>query len=226
MDTWIDPGTETVRAIHLDPLVGWLTSEWLGAGPVRLLDLGCGDMLISRLLPAGNEIDGYDPSEPARNAARVAGARAGASGCVFDHPTEIPVGVYDGVIISSVLQYLPDEQALTEMLRDAARWLRPMGSLGVVATDVPLPGGRRWSDAGDLSVELSRRLGPFAAMRELVRAARRSPGDLRSFAVAEVENCAALAGMGAVRLDRNLSPFRSRASYLFRSRIDDGRSNA
>jgi SAM-dependent methyltransferase len=215
VDPWIDPTTEAVRAIHLEPLVEWLTRRWLGPEPVRILDLGCGDMLLARLVPPGHVVDGYDPSPAARDAARAAGRRWDMSGAVFDDPDDVPLGVYDGVVISSVLQYLSDEDALTAMLQDVGRWLRPAGALGTVATDVPVPGERRLSDARDLAVGLTRRLGPLGATRELVRATRRSPGGLRSFAEADVETCALRAGMTAERLVTNLSPFRARATYHF-----------
>lgn len=216
MDPWIDPSTETVRAIHLAPLVEWIDSRWLGDGGIRILDLGCGDMLLARLLPPGHVVDGYDPDEPARAAARSGGRRAATPGSVFDDSAEIPLGAYDAVVISSVLQYLPGDRALTEMLGGVARWLRPGESLGAVATDVPLPRGGRLGDARDLSKSLVPHLGLFGTLRAVAGAARRSPGGLHDFGESDVAACADRAGMAAVRLERNLSPFRSRASYLFR----------
>lgn len=215
-DPWIDPSTDAVRAIHLAPLVEWIDSCWLGRERVRILDLGCGDMLLARLLPPGHVVDGYDTAEPARAAARSAGRRCATSGSVFDDSTEIPPGAYDAVVISSVLQYLPGDRALAEMLGGVSRWLRPGESLGAVATDVPLPRGSRLSDASDLCRTLVPHLGLVGAMRAVVGAANRSPGDLRSFAESDVVACAGRAGLQAERLERNLSPFRSRASYHFR----------
>jgi SAM-dependent methyltransferase len=216
VDPWIDPRTEAVRAIHLAPLVEWIDSRWLGDGDIRILDLGCGDMLLARLLGSGHVVDGYDPAEPARAAARSGGRRAAMTGSVFDDSAEIPLGAYDAVVISSVLQYVPGDRALTEMLSEVAGWLRPDRSLGAIATDVPLPGGSRLSDASDMTRALVPHLGLRGAMRTLLAAARRSPGDLHSFGESDVAACAGRAGLEAERLARNLSPFRSRASYHFR----------
>jgi SAM-dependent methyltransferase len=216
LDTWIDPRTETIRALHLEPLVGWITTRWLGGAPLRLLDLGCGDMLLSRLLPGGHVVDGFDPSEAARDAARAASARAGTPARVFDDRRDVPEGAYDGVVISSVVQYLPDAAALEEMLVEVAAWLRPVADAEAVATDVPLPGGGRLRDARDLLADVSRSLGPADAVGALVRATRRSPGHLRAFSESQVLDCAGHARLGVDRLHRNLSPFSARATYVFR----------
>jgi SAM-dependent methyltransferase len=215
LDTWIDPDTERVRALHLEPLVDWITARWLTGAPTRILDLGCGDMLLSRLLPGGHVVDGFDPSEAARDAARAAGERSGTPGRVFDERREVPEGAYDGVVISSVVQYLPDEFALEEMLVEVRSWLRPDAGAEVVATDVPLPGGGRLRDARDLLAYLARRLGPIGALGALARATRRSPGHLQAFSEAQVLERADRAGLRAATLDRNLSPFSARASYAF-----------
>jgi SAM-dependent methyltransferase len=215
VDTWIDPDTERVRALHLEPLVDWVTTRWLDGSPRRILDLGCGDMLLARLLPPGSVIDGFDPSDAARAAARAAGERAGTPGRVFDDRREVPEGAYDGVVISSVLQYLPDGTALEQMLAEVREWLRPGADSGAIATDVPLPGAGRWRDGRDLMLHLVRRLGPIGAVRAVARATRRSPGDLTAFGEAEVLSRAGRAGLHAERLGANLSPFGARASYSF-----------
>lgn len=215
MDSWIDPRTEPTRAVHLAPLVAWISRHWLDRTPMRILDLGCGDMLLARLLPGAPMVDGYDPSEHARQAARAALRRAGAAGEVFAAREAVPEGVYDGVVMSSVLQYLPDDAAVEDVLGDVARWLRSDRVAEAVATDVPLPGAGRSRDARDLVVGLSRELGPIGAIVGLARAAGRSPGALHSVAEADLAACSAHAGLHAVRLERNLSPFSARASYRF-----------
>ena len=60
-------------------------------------------------------------------------------------------------------------------------------------------------------------MGARRAVRGLVDSARRSPGNL--LVVGEDELLAAVAGVGVPgeRLERNLSPFSRRATFLFRS---------
>jgi hypothetical protein len=218
VDPWIDPNTVPVRSAVLAPLVDWIRKNWLDGRPVRLLDYGCGDLLLARLLPSGCTVDGFDSSPAAREAARSASAGNRSAGHVHDDPGEIPEGAYDGVVLSSVLQYLSDAGAVGELIGDVSRWLRDDGALGAVATDVVVPGSSRLPDLLDLSVHLLRSHGPLRAASVLTRSARRSPRRLLSLDHAELLEMSLAAGLETQQLEENLSPLGSRSSYAFQVR--------
>lgn len=212
MDPWTDPRTLEVRAAVLAPLAGWIGREW-GTGPARLLDIGCGDLLLARLLP-GCRVDGFDISGQAREAARRTSASVERPGEVFERRGRIPEGAYDGVVMSSMLQYLPDHAAVHELVRDVARWLVPRGARGAVVTDVVTPDGTRVADALDMGRFLVRTVGPVRAPRLVLRSARRSPGRLLVVPERVVTEAATGAGLQARRCTQNLSPLAHRASYV------------
>jgi hypothetical protein len=215
VDPWIDPNTVPVRSAVLAPLVAWIRQNWLDGRSVRLLDYGCGDLLLARLLPPGCTVDGFDTSPVAREAARRASAGHPWVGQVHDDPGEIPDGAYDGVVLSSVLQYLPDTDSVEVLLGDVAGWLRDDEALGAVATDVVVPGSSRLGDLRDLTVHLVRGHGPLRAASVLTRSAYRSPGGLLALDDSELRQRARTAGLVTRQLPNNLSPLRSRVSYAF-----------
>lgn len=204
-----------MRALHLEPLATWITQHWHRPGRVpRLLDFGCGDLLLADLLGMECVVDGFDINPAAVLAARR--ARRPKVGTVMERRSDIPFGAYDGVVLSSMVQYLDGPEALGELLAAVASWLAPDRPLGVVMTDVVTPGGSRGRDAFDLAVDLTRHLGVAGAARQVVRTARRSPGRLLRLDDAEVAGAAEGAGLVARRLPMNLSPFTRRASYELR----------
>jgi SAM-dependent methyltransferase len=203
-----------VRSAVLAPLAHWISEHWVDDGPLRLLDVGCGDLLLARLLPGSCRLDGYDTSGEARAAARRTLADLGRDrGTVHDVRDQVPTGSFDGVILSSMLQYLPDRAAVGDLLGDVARWLRPDG-FGVIATDVVDRGAGRLADGRDLLAFLVAQQGPVRGAVTAVRAARRSPRGLLALDDQDMAVQAARAGLTTRRLAANLSPLRHRASYL------------
>lgn len=95
----------------------------------RILDFGCGPGRIARLVAErGFRVEGVDPS-PAMIALASAQPRGGAE-VRFDvletDGSALPTGAYDGVVCSSVLEYVPDAAAL---LGHFHRALVPRGAL-------------------------------------------------------------------------------------------------
>lgn len=211
---WTDPGTRRARSHVLGPLAAWLVSNWPVDRTGRVLDLGCGDLLLADLLPATWRLDGYDPAPAARTAARRSLERSGRPGQVHDLASELPEGAYDGVVVSSVVQYLADIDALGRLVADVARLLRTDGSWGAVVTDVVAPGGRRWKDASDLVRHLVPRVGARATLAGLARSARWHPGPLLQVPDREMESRARAAGLAPRRLPENLSPLSGRTSWV------------
>lgn len=205
-----------VRSTVLAPLAAWIERTWCAperrARPApRLLDIGCGDLLLATLLPSCR-IDGVDTAPSARAAARRTTTELPLPGVVHDDAADVPDGIYDAVVMSSVVQYLADHDEVADMVAAAARWLRPDG-LGVVMTDVPVPGAGRLPDAVDLCRLAVGAVGPWRAPALVVRSARRSPGDLLAVPDRVVAAAAMANGLGWHRLSANLSPLRSRATH-------------
>lgn len=105
--------------------------------PRRILELGCGiGTLGFRLLPHCEAYRGVDFSERAVAYARHHAEQAGFGHASFEVATaagyEPPPGDrFDAIVLNSVVQYLPDRQALRELLTRLGPLLRPGGFLFV-----------------------------------------------------------------------------------------------
>lgn len=205
----------------LAPLAEWIEREWCAPSeaeriPLRLLDVGCGDLLIARLL-SSCRVDGYDISPDARIAARDMARSQVHTGTVFDRFASIPSAAYDGVILSSILQYVKVSDRAT-MFGEVARCLAP-GARGVVLTDVPVRGGSRLSDAVDLFGYLESQLGVVNGLRAVVRSAVRSPRKVFPASAGELGSSARAVDLELHQLAVNLSPLRHRRSYVLTSSV-------
>jgi SAM-dependent methyltransferase len=158
---------------------GWWQSEFTGgadaeyaeqilplaarhlAGAARVLDLGCGEGQIARLVASGGarRVVGVDASaaqidEARRRGGRAAYARASATGL------PLPAGSFDAVVACLVLEHLDD---LDRALDEVARVLRPGGRF-VMFVNHPLfqTPGSGWIDDQVLDPpEQYWRVGPY-----------------------------------------------------------------
>jgi len=104
-------------------LLQWLGRLQRGAGPGRILDVGCGDGLFFERLEPFGEVDGLEPdasllSSDSRWRSRI---RVGTLDRQFDGG-----GDYDLVLMLDVLEHIADD---AEALRAARSALRPGGRL-------------------------------------------------------------------------------------------------
>jgi len=121
-DWWIDGFTEGADPEYVEQILPLAAAEL--AGFERVLDLGCGDGQISRLLAgAGARVVGVDSTW---NQIRVAYERAGGAAYARSEAAELPFvdGSFDAVVACLVFEHIDDvEDAIAEV----ARVLRPGG---------------------------------------------------------------------------------------------------
>ncbi|MGY4827331.1 class I SAM-dependent methyltransferase [Sphaerotilaceae bacterium SBD11-9] len=128
-----------MQAAALVPLTERMLS---GAGVLpgaRVLELGCGsgdvtELIARRVGPAGEVIAlDRDPSQVAAASDRSHSAGHRNVGFVVSEVVSFqPTGLFDAIVGRYFLMYVPDPEAV---LAQAARWLRPGGSLGFLEMD-------------------------------------------------------------------------------------------
>lgn len=214
VDPWLDARTQMARRLVLARLASWLITNWSRRDGVRLLDVGCGDLTLASMLPASIRVDGVDPSVDAVRAARATLATTGRPGAVVGSIDQLPVGMYDGAVLSSVVQYLPDGRDLESLLSQVAGRLDPDG-VGMVITDVPDERRMRalLGDGWDLLRFLRTELGAPTAVYLTASSARRRGGTASAVSGSDLAAVATRLGFDARRLPENLSPFRRRGSW-------------
>lgn len=138
---WSRPVGVHVSDRHLRARYRVLADQFLAAFPnltgKRLLDYGCGEALESRrLVRAGLEVSLYDRSAYFRD--RIQQRYAGVPGLrVIDDEmlAQTPAGSLDFVLVSSVIQYLDDNE-FAALLEFARYSLAPGGTL-ILADVIP-----------------------------------------------------------------------------------------
>jgi len=119
---WIDGFTEGADPEYTEQILPMVSSELDGFG--RILDVGCGDGQISRLLvAAGATVVGIDPTW---NQISVAHARGGGVAYVRSGAAEIPFAdaSFDAAVACLVFEHIDD---LDEAIAEVARVVRPGG---------------------------------------------------------------------------------------------------
>ena len=121
-DWWIHGFTEGADPEYVEQILPLATAEL--SGFERVLDLGCGDGQISRLLAdAGGRVVGVDPTW---NQIRVAHERGGGAAYLRSEAAELPFvdGSFDAVLACLVFEHIDDVDGA---IAEVARVLRPGG---------------------------------------------------------------------------------------------------
>ena len=119
---WIEGFTEGADPEYVEQILPLAAAELDGAG--RVLDLGCGDGQISRLLAGGGaRVVGIDPTW---NQIRVAHERGGGATYARSGAAALPFadGSFDAVVACLVFEHIDDVDAA---IAEVARVLRPGG---------------------------------------------------------------------------------------------------
>lgn len=213
---------EQVRVSYLREVVGWLTSQPTTPPAPRLLDYGCGDLLLGRLLPDGWIVDGFDTDPEKRRAAEQTASALGR-GVVFDEEAAIPAGAYDGIVCNSVVQYFAGEEELGVLLESAARWIRRDASLGLLITDLPAGRHHRARDGIDLLRFMAAVVGPVRALGAAWALRGGARRELFTLSSTRAGLLAARREWTALPLHRNLTPLRGRRTYHLVRRAEQDR---
>jgi len=128
-----------LQAEALVPLTERMLSG-AGVGPgSRVLELGCGggdvtELIARRVGPTGSVVAlDRDPAQVAMATGRLhAAGHRNVEFVVSDMADHRPAGLFDAVVGRYVLIYVPDPEA---SVAQAARWLRPGGSLAFLEMD-------------------------------------------------------------------------------------------
>lgn len=119
---WIDGFTEGADPEYAEQILPLAAAELAGA--TRILDVGCGDGQISRLVAAsGARVVGMDPTW---NQISVAAERAGGPAYVRGEAARLPFapGAFDAVVACLVFEHIDD---LDGAIAEVARVLAPGG---------------------------------------------------------------------------------------------------
>lgn len=119
---WIDGFTDGVDPEYTEQILPLAASEL--AGYQRVVDIGCGDGQIARMLTAaGAQVLGVDPTW---NQITVAASRGGGPGYVRAGATALPLAdaSRDAAVACLVFEHIDD---LDEAIAEIARVLRPGG---------------------------------------------------------------------------------------------------
>lgn len=219
-----DPSSADLRAAVFEPLAEWLRLRLAGSDGARVLDFGCGDLLLARHLDGQIVVDGYDESALALASAAEVQRTLREPGERFARVDDIPVHAYDAVVVNSLFQYVADLDEAEVLFRQVATVLRPDPAVGAVVTDAVLEGANRLVDLIDVVRFTVGRVGWRDGLNATVQAIRSGrPARRHRHTRVGLEARARAAGLRLAPLDRNLTAFRRRTTFVLTPLSDASR---
>jgi SAM-dependent methyltransferase len=169
-DWWIEGFTDGADPEYEEQILPLADAEL--AGFARVLDIGCGDGQISRLLAArGAAVVGVDPTW---NQIRVAGERGGGASYVRSGASELPFAAesFDAAVACLVFEHIDDVYGAID---EVARVLRPGGRFSFFLNHPLLqtPGSGWISDHTLDPPESYWRIGPYLVEQDSVEQVER-----------------------------------------------------
>ncbi len=169
-DWWIEGFTDGADPEYEEQILPLARAELLGYE--RLLDIGCGDGQISRMMAgAGSTVVGIDPTW---NQIRVAGERAGGASYVKSGAALLPFGdaSFDAAVACLVFEHIDDVYGAID---EVARVLRPGGRFSFFLNHPLLqtPGSGWISDYTVDPPESYWRIGPYLVEQDSVEQVER-----------------------------------------------------
>ena len=162
---WIDGFTEGADPEYVEQILPMAFEELSGFG--RVLDVGCGDGQISRLLAAtGADVVGVDPTW---NQIRIARERGGGAAYVRSGAAELPFAdaSFDAAVACLVFEHIDD---VDDAIAEVARVVRPGGRFSFFLNHPLLQTpGSYWIDDHTVDPpEQYWRVGPYLAEQSFV----------------------------------------------------------
>ena len=164
-DWWIDGFTEGADPEYVEQILPMAREEL--AGFDRVLDVGCGDGQISRLLASGGAtVVGIDPTW---NQIRIAHERGGGAAFVRAGAAELPVAdaSFDAAVACLVFEHIDDVDGA---IAEVARVVRPGGRFSFFLNHplIQTPGSYWIDDHTVDPPEQYWRVGPYLAEQSFV----------------------------------------------------------
>ena len=164
-DWWIDGFTEGADPEYVEQMLPMAREEL--AGFDRVLDVGCGDGQISRLLASGGAtVVGIDPTW---NQIRIAHERGGGAAFVRAGAAELPVAdaSFDAAVACLVFEHIDDVDGA---IAEVARVVRPGGRFSFFLNHplIQTPGSYWIDDHTVDPPEQYWRVGPYLAEQSFV----------------------------------------------------------
>ena len=164
-DWWIDGFTEGADPEYVEQILPMAREEL--AGFDRVLDVGCGDGQISRLLASGGAtVVGVDPTW---NQIRIAHERGGGAAFVRAGAAELPVAdaSFDAAVACLVFEHIDDVDGA---IAEVARVVRPGGRFSFFLNHplIQTPGSYWIDDHTVDPPEQYWRVGPYLAEQSFV----------------------------------------------------------
>ena len=114
--------SDKVRRLGVEKLIAWLHREQLVGTYSKVLDYGCGEFDVGQSIQnVVGRVDGFDIRKEA--ILRCRRRNSHSSSVFFDNEEDIPIKLYDLILLNGVVQYMESEQVFSDFLKKARSWI-------------------------------------------------------------------------------------------------------